>query len=290
MSPLCPRCNEKIETLEHVFVTCSKITRTWFGSQLNLKILDHQITNLTDWIVFCILNHNEEILIHLASILYYIWFARNLSLFEDKILPEEVIIERAAHSILDFRNANNLLLSENLYPPPFNQAPNHQQHPHWSKPPENMLKANCDANLQTQGHWGLGAIVRNDSGLVMAAATWSLDGSDDPLMTEAFALLTTMRLAIDCGFRKIIFEGDNERVILMARNGKLHNKTYLGSIIEEIQSLQRAFDICNFNFSHKSSNKVTHKLAQMAHSEQNHVWLEEVPNTILDVYFHDLVH
>lgn len=47
-NPLCPRCNSKIESMEHVFMTCPKITRIWFGSQLNLRITDQPISNFQD--------------------------------------------------------------------------------------------------------------------------------------------------------------------------------------------------------------------------------------------------
>lgn len=44
-SPLCPRCDLKIETMDRVFMRCPKIYRIWFGSVLNLKILDQPISN-----------------------------------------------------------------------------------------------------------------------------------------------------------------------------------------------------------------------------------------------------
>jgi hypothetical protein len=32
-----------------------------------------------------------------------------------------------------------------------------------------VIKVNCDSNLQIKGWWGLGAICRNEEGLVMVA-------------------------------------------------------------------------------------------------------------------------
>lgn len=106
-SPLCPRCNIKIETLEHVFMTCQYISRTWFGSSLSLKIMEQPISNLIDWTAHSILNLKEEAMIQIASILYNIWQARNQAIFDDKFIPEEIIIARSSCCIKEFLLANN---------------------------------------------------------------------------------------------------------------------------------------------------------------------------------------
>lgn len=77
-------------------MTCPKITRIWFGSQLNLRIMDQPISNFQDWITHAILNNSEDVLIQIAGLVYYIWFARNLSIYEDKDLLEDEIIQRAS--------------------------------------------------------------------------------------------------------------------------------------------------------------------------------------------------
>jgi hypothetical protein len=38
-------------------------------------------------------------------------------------------------------------------------------------------------------------------------------------LAEAFGLLLTMRLAYECGFREMVFEGDNEKVWNLVRQG-----------------------------------------------------------------------
>jgi hypothetical protein len=74
-TPLCPRCNNKIETIDHVFRTCSQISKTWFGSQLNLKILEHPITNFSDWLRHSIMHLKEDTMVQIAALTYTIWHA-----------------------------------------------------------------------------------------------------------------------------------------------------------------------------------------------------------------------
>lgn len=145
------------------------------------------------------------------------------------------------------------------------------------------------ACLQLSGWWGIGAVVRDSNGLVLAAATWKIPGSDNVELAEAYGLLLTMRLARDCGFREVIFEGDNEKIWNMTRFGSKENRSYLGSVIQEIQRTQSYFAKCNFQFTHRDNNLVGHKLAHLALSDPGKVWIEEVPPLISEVYFHDLM-
>lgn len=156
----------------------------------------------------------------------------------------------------------------------------------WVKPSSDMVKANSDANLQVSGVWGLGGIFRNELGLVMAAATWNLPGQDDAAMAEAYALLSTVRLAVDYDFRRVIFEGDNKRLMQRILDLRKQDKSYFGSIVKEIQQHQKFFNLCLFSYIPRLGNSVAHSLARLAHSKPNRVWIEEVPNDINEVYFH----
>jgi len=154
---------------------------------------------------------------------------------------------------------------------------------------EGLIKANCDANLQVKPWLGISAIFRNHEGLVMASATWKLKGQDEATVAEALAILFTMRLVEDCGFMKMFFEGDNERVMWLVQNGQNEDKSYLGGIIKETQEIQSHFDICNFNSIPRTCKTTTHVLDQIAHYNPNKIWIEEASVQLNEVYFHDLI-
>jgi len=78
--------------------------------------------------------------------------------------------------------------------------------------------------------------------LVLAAATWRLHGSNKVIIAEALALLFTIRLALDSGFRRMVFEANNQRVIRLVQNEKEEeDRSYLGQIISVIRKLQSRF-------------------------------------------------
>jgi hypothetical protein len=78
---LCPKCNAKIEDTNHIFMSCPNIIRAWFGSALNLQIKDQPINHFSDWLSHIIQHESEDVVIQVAAIAYYIWFARNLCIF-----------------------------------------------------------------------------------------------------------------------------------------------------------------------------------------------------------------
>jgi len=65
------------------------------------------MVNFTDSITHTNLNSEENIIVQIAALTYYIWYACNLSIFEEIFLPEEDIISKAARSTMDFQLANS---------------------------------------------------------------------------------------------------------------------------------------------------------------------------------------
>jgi len=143
--------------------------------------------------------------------------------------------------------------------------------------------------MKVYGRWGLGGVVRNEEGLIMVSATWETPCCNDPLLAEGFALLSTMRLAQDYGFRKLVFESDNEQLIHMVKEENRSNRSYLGSILQKIWSTQSLFDTCQFVFTHRSGNRLADSLVQLAHDKPNLVWFEEVLIETNSLYFHELM-
>lgn len=165
-------------------MTCSYITRVWFGSQLNINIDKSPITNFSDWISYAIEHNEPDITIQIADLTYHIWFDRNQRVFEDKRIPEEDIIHRAANSIHDFHEAHlpqNAKATLACYSG-YSSKP--KRVTTWKKPTDNLVKMNSDANLQVDGWWGLGTIARDNKGLVLAAATWCAPRFKDVLIAE----------------------------------------------------------------------------------------------------------
>lgn len=89
-------------------------------------------------------------------------------------------------------------------------------------------------------------IIRDEEGLVMEAAMTKFPGSKDVLMAEAHAMIYSTMIARDCGFKRVLFESDCERLVRMIEDRRMNNRSFLGQMIKEIWSLQFFFDICQF--------------------------------------------
>ena len=84
----------------------------------------------------------------------------------------------------------------------------------WKPPPSEAYKLNFDfALFPDLGRTGIGAIVRNEKGEVMAAMSAygpTVQTSDE---AELLACRRALEFAVDAGFSRLIIEGDNSNVI-----------------------------------------------------------------------------
>ena len=80
--------------------------------------------------------------------------------------------------------------------------------------PTDWVKINFDgAIFQAKGEAGLGAIIRNDHGLVMAALTQVIPLPTSMEMVEVLAARRALSFAQELGFDHIILEGDSDIAI-----------------------------------------------------------------------------
>jgi hypothetical protein len=218
-------------------MTCSKISRTWFVSSLSIRILEQPITDFSDWLSNIIMTQDSNTIIQTAALIYHIWFARNLMVFEEKFLPEEDIVRQAENITKEFTNAQLQVVDSSNTRPSTNTNRMQSTSRKWSKPEPDILKAKSDANLNHLGTWGLGSIIRDEHGMVMASATWRYGGFDCVTTAEAFPILSTMKLVQQCGFRRMMFESDNEKVIKLLQHKDVFHRSYLGSMFREMLKL-----------------------------------------------------
>jgi hypothetical protein len=97
----CPRCFQKVETIDHVFKDCHYADIVWFGSKLGIRFSSIQ-TSFRAWLIYFIININEEDLSYVAAIYYGIWYARNQQVFEHRHIADHETISKAQISIQEF--------------------------------------------------------------------------------------------------------------------------------------------------------------------------------------------
>jgi len=241
--------------------------------------------------MYFIINNDPDSIINITSLLHSIRQTRNQKIFENINVPGEIVIQRADSSILNYRKAH-LIDPDSLddSPPISNQhKPRVPNQVKWKKPEKDFIKLNSDANLSSTGLWGIGVVARNDEGFLMASKTWLRHGIPCATTAEAWGIYQAMIFASDCGFSKVQFESDNERVIKLLNGTKEDNRLYLGSIIDSILSLWSHFSQYIFSHIQRTGNALAHFLAQLATTDPDKVWMEDVPSDASSLYFSDIV-
>ncbi|XP_045797508.1 uncharacterized protein LOC123891638 [Trifolium pratense] len=179
--PLCPRCSNTTETINHVFLECEWAKQVWFASSLNLNLGLNQISEFFDWINFMKNNTDKECMEKITAITYGIWYARNMLVFQNKYLPPQDISSTALNQIQEYQ----LHGFEQQIQNPCVRTKGCNNDISWSPPPRGTLKINVDAHLSSDGHWLTGMVLRGSDGSAIGVATRAHKGttddySDDP--------------------------------------------------------------------------------------------------------------
>jgi hypothetical protein len=289
---------EKEETSDHTFMHCHHTAKVWFGSKLGINFVNNQ-QSFNDWLTYTINILKEDDICYIAAIINSIWFARNQQVFELKNSDTNTIIDRAQRSVQEFQSAINSNYPNNAVSPHHSSTTNTNTqrsnnhttvNKHWTKPGNNIIKVNSDANLAIDGRWGLGAACRNSQGVLLAAATWESPGSNDPSLAEACALYKVVLFALDCGFQNVAFESDCATLISTINKAGRNPRSYLGNFVRGILGNKDRFCSSCFSSIRREANKVAHNLAALAHQEPNWIWFNETHPSIVPFLIMDLIH
>jgi hypothetical protein len=279
------------ETISHLFMRCDRAAHVWFGSNLGVNFTPNH-SYFLEWLFYCITSLNEEDLVAISAIIYGIWWARNKLVFDNYDMEDKAIIDQAYSSIKDYQQMNNHELYKkdiiNKRSSNYNNRYRNNKPLKWSKPRVGRIKANSDANLSIEGWWGLGAIFRDDSGDILASATWRVPGLNDPSTTEACALFFTVLLAIDCCFHNVDFEVDCSTVADRVNKVVPNPRSYLGNYFRVIFEHRAIVHNNSVSQISRKANSVAHGLSLLAHSEPNCIWMEDTHPQIVPLVFKDL--
>ncbi|XP_023918538.1 uncharacterized protein LOC112030088 [Quercus suber] len=173
------------------------------------------------------------------------------------------------------KDALHEFLQANFSPP---KPPPVQIHIKWKPPPSNWIKTNFDgAVFKERAETGLGSIIRNDRGLVMATLTQIIPLPTFVEMVEVLAARRALIFAKELGFEKVILEGDSE-IAIRAMKSDAYSATPFGHIVSDIKALSSHFRCLIFQHTCRQRNLVAHSLARAAcNFPPFYTWMEEVP-------------
>lgn len=148
----------------------------------------------------------------------------------------------------------------------------------WNKPPAGWRKINWDAAIDKVARkMGIGTVIRDEDGGVVAARACFLPYIDDPTAAEAMAAWYAVTLGRDMGGTCILLEGDSMEAVMALRKRRFSYRNF-GHLLEDIAASFTFFHSVNVVHVRREANKVAHVLAKCAITQMlDKVWKEDYP-------------
>ena len=134
----------------------------------------------------------------------------------------------------------------------------------WSPPVEEYYKVNFDgAVFRGEEKAGIGVIIRNSQGMVMASLSQKISLPQTVVELETLAATREIEFSIELGFSKVILEGDSETVIKALQDNSPSLAPF-GLLIRDAQEAANFFTCISYAHVGRNGNFVAHNLARYA--------------------------
>ncbi|KAK7820652.1 putative ribonuclease h protein [Quercus suber] len=198
----CEECGRH-ETTMHLLCFCNQSTKIWSSCKISLPFNVQESWSFLDTFsrLRCCWEAQHGKLECWVSICWGIWKSRNEVQCGGKKRPGPIIVSDALRFLENYHSANVK---------PSQSSSDTQNSAVWKPPPPGYFKVNVDGALFTKSKQsGVGVIVQDEVGNVVAAMCRKLDLPLGALETEAKALEIGMTFAEEVGLRDVVFEGDS---------------------------------------------------------------------------------
>ena len=172
----------------------------------------------------------------LAYTAWALWNRRNKCWTNEPQYPLNQIRQFARDRRKEFQTAQSTFLKQM-----------HRKHTRWKPPDFGQFKVNYDgAVFREQGRAGIGVVIHNSDGAVLASLSQQIPLPTTVAQVEALAVQRAAEFALEIGIDQVIIEGDSELIykdlIDPGPSLALH-----GHLICDVLHLASAFSICSFN-------------------------------------------
>ena len=162
-------------------------------------------------------------------------------------------------------------------------------HPvHWLPPALSQYKASCDrAIFQDTNSAGLGVVVRDLGGWVIAALSECINIPSSVEELEALACRRAISFAIEIGLQDVVFEGDS-KTIYSHLTSDAPCLAPFGHLIDDSRILASTLRNASVSYVKRAGNAVADKLAkQTKHLYEPQIWLEDIHSDVTNLVILD---
>ena len=147
----------------------------------------------------------------------------------------------------------------------------------WKAPSPNTYKINYHGAISNADNiFGIGVVVRDCRGEVIASLVQQLDQAHQPMEVEAMATCRAMEFGSELGVDCTIVDGDSELVVKALRC-KDNGLTPFAHLINDVSLFSCLFLELLYSHIGRDGNEVAHNLARLTlTSSSRTVWIEDV--------------
>ena len=275
IDPTCEICGECNEDVIHALWSCKQLQPVWEKETWLQSILSTPFVDFAD-LLTKVLHHGRdsepEIFITLC---WALWQRRNKLRLHQEVDPISQVGPKTKSYLEEYLKETDQSKTQ-AQPAP---------EARWTPPRLLRYKVNYDgAVFKETNEAGIGIIVRDSSGLVMASLVQKVLFPHSIPSIEAWAAKRSIQFALEIGLTEAEFEGDSQ-IIVTALKDTYPSLAPFGLLIEDAKGLARKLQ--QFSFSHvkRQGNSLAHALARKAQfCNSIEVWMEAVPPDLEHLY------
>ena len=280
----CTWCMEEPETVDHVLWHCEFARKVWNACPIALPYLNVLGSSLLDFLATCLRELSSPEVEIVFATAWVLWRARNEVVWDGKVVKVDDICSRAVTIAMD-----SVSLRVAQVGPAIPVADSEVFHRWWPSE-QGIYKVNVGIHDPAKGtQVGVGILVRDSMGEVVAASGSNSRAFQDNLITQAYAVLAALKLAYEIGVHSIYVEVDSKALIGMILKGPPCSAP-CGVLIDDICSWIPLFSFLKFLHVKNDCNKAALALvSEAASSNFDFVSLEECHPCILSFVQFDLI-
>ena len=233
---VCHLCSVHPEDVKHVLWGCSKVRQVWqrcFGWLVNTQDEEGSFSDLVQ------LAQTKPRLFPLFAVTTWtIWHHRNKSHLQAATLPLDRLVDFARKYLQIYadRNVNQM--------PPMRSVASTVC---WSPPCGNQVKINFDGALFGESDYaGIGVVIRNSEGVVMAAMSEKIVKPQATKLAEILAAQCAVLFSRESGCYNPVFEGDSSTIIKSLQD-RIVSHAQGRHILKDILSHLNSFQSCSLS-------------------------------------------
>jgi hypothetical protein len=269
---LCPCCQSDVESIIHAVWCCPGAQDVWGCGPVLCQKCPSIFLNMVDLVSYLLSKLNADMMSLAVVVLHRIWLRRNKLVFEGQFSSPVKVFTEASHLFEDFK----------MYSlrKPHSMASNADGSnicKFWKPPMTSFVKVNWDASLNVNSALvGLGCVIRNMDGFVIAAKCCACMAVVDPVCAEAMVAFFALEFCCEIGYVNIESEGGSLQIIKGVCSSD-YSLVRIGHFLDAIKQKVASFSVCKWSHCYRDANEVAHILARRASSTGlSHVWVEEM--------------